>query len=108
MKIDWEKRKEEIFKTAGCTYENDECYVGSLADDIISQEQSMLSKLEADKAELLEAVKSRLTAVLIKIDEAVAENFGYAPDYKWFDNLLTERDTLNQLIQKTNGGPTYE
>lgn len=49
MKIDWNKRKEEMM------FAWDRFYYGmgdSFVDEIISQEQSMIEKLEADKAEL--------------------------------------------------------
>jgi frataxin-like iron-binding protein CyaY len=99
--INWEKRREEICLIIyGCGEQwicNRE--LKSLTE-IISQEQTMLHQLEADKAELLEVVKARLKTVETEIDEAVEENFGYSPDFKWFDNLLIERDNLNQLIQK--------
>jgi hypothetical protein len=55
--IDKEKRKAEI-KTIilGCV-EGNQDWPDDMADAIITQEQSMIDKLEADKAELLEALK---------------------------------------------------
>jgi len=29
-----------------------------------------------------------------KVDDAVEENFGYSPDYKWFDDLIEQMREL--------------
>ena len=38
-----------------------------------------------------------------RIDESVRENFGYCPDYKWFDDLIYDRtkdqDELELITQ---------
>ncbi|MCK9282440.1 MAG: hypothetical protein M0P71_17635 [Melioribacteraceae bacterium] len=55
--IDKDKRKAEI-KTIilGCI-EGNQDWPDDMADTIITQEQSMIEKLEADKAEILQALK---------------------------------------------------
>lgn len=44
---------------------------------------------------------NELKEVATKIADACEENFGYAPDYPWFDKLLSQMSDLeNQLKEE--------
>jgi hypothetical protein len=69
---------------------------GNSLDTIYSEKQAdkyeaeTLSRLSAGRR-AQELIKQRLLEIQKKIDAAVEENFGYAPQDDWFDRLLEER-----------------
>jgi hypothetical protein len=93
IREEFEKEKNDWDNTCvGCTGGSDKCYKNWL-------EAKLQQEREANR-ELLEVIKERRNRILTKIRNAVNENFGYCPPDKWFDELLIERDKLQQLIKK--------
>ena len=93
--IDWKKRKQDlstrIYNVPFANYydllDEEQRYV---LDEIISQEQSMIEKLEADKAELLEALK-RISidkiSQKIKVEEKL-KGWGYTEKIKGYKEII--------------------
>lgn len=46
-----------------------------------------------------ESVETQLVTITKKIDEAVKENFGYAPSDPWFDELVDKRNELQNYLE---------
>jgi hypothetical protein len=46
-----------------------------------------------------ESIKTELVDINTKIDAAVYENFGYDPQEAWFDDLVDNRNKLEQLLK---------
>jgi hypothetical protein len=52
---------------------------------------------------MLDALIARHRILENKINDAVSDNFGYAVNAIWFDELVDKRNELGKLIERAKG-----